>query len=92
MISRIGFGDEFRHAVLIRGLTLTDLAELTGLSLATVSRAVVGRPVNMSTGLRLARAVTLRPIIPELEAWARDPVTHPEGDTAAGTVGPAGSP
>jgi plasmid maintenance system antidote protein VapI len=72
MISRIAFDDQFRHAVLVRGLTLTDLAQLTGLSLATVSRAVAGRPVNMSTALRLARSVTARPVVPELESWLRN--------------------
>jgi hypothetical protein len=72
MISRIAFDGEFRHAVLIRGLTLTDLAHLTGLSLATVSRGVAGRPVNMSTALLLARLVAARPVVPELESWVRD--------------------
>jgi transcriptional regulator with XRE-family HTH domain len=75
MISRIVFDDDFRHAMRIRGLTLSDVARLTGFALATVSRAASGRPINMSTALRLARAVMARPVVPELEAWARDPAS-----------------
>ena len=73
MISRIAFDEVFRHAIRIRGLTLSDVARLTGFALATVSRAAAGRPVNMNTGRRLAQAVFACPIVPELEAWARDP-------------------
>ena len=72
MISRIVFNGQFRHAMLTRGLTLTDVAELSGLSVATISRAVAGKPVNMQTALRLAQSVRVRPVVPELESWVRN--------------------
>jgi len=75
VISRLVFDDDFRHAMRIRGLTLSDVAKMTGLALATVSRAATGKPVNMGTGLRLAGAVMSRPVVPELEMWARNPAT-----------------
>jgi hypothetical protein len=73
MISRIVFDAEFAHAVRIRGLTCTELARRSRLALATVSAALDGRPVNVGTALRLSRAVSGCPVVPELETWARSP-------------------
>jgi predicted transcriptional regulator len=76
MVSRIAFDEDLRHALRIRGLTLSDVARASGLALSTVSRAMAGRSVNMSTAIRLGRAVMATPVVPELEAWARDPNEH----------------
>jgi hypothetical protein len=67
--SRITFNSAFARAVRVRGFTLTELARQAHTSVATASKAVHQRPVNMTTGLRLARVVSASPIVPELEEW-----------------------
>jgi hypothetical protein len=69
MPSRITFNSAFARAIRIRGFTLTALAGQANTSIATASRAAHQRPVNMTTGLRLARVVSASPIVPELEEW-----------------------
>jgi hypothetical protein len=69
MTSRITFSSAFARAVRTRGLTLTELARRAHTSVATASKAVRQRQVNMTTGLRLARVVSASPIVPELEEW-----------------------
>jgi hypothetical protein len=69
MTTRLTFKPEFLHAIQIRGLTLTELAKV---SPATVSAAVRGRPVNIRTATLLCRAVSSRPVLPELETWAAE--------------------
>lgn len=73
MITRIAFDQDFGHAIRVRGLTLTELAKRAGVTITTASAAVRGRPLNMTTATRLARALAGAPVIPELEAWAREP-------------------
>jgi hypothetical protein len=73
MITRITFDEKLAHAIRVRGITLTEVAHRANLALATVSAALSGRPVNVTTALRLTRVVSACPIVPELEAWARDP-------------------
>jgi hypothetical protein len=73
MTSRIVFDDEFPQAIRVRGLTLSEVALRARLSVATVSSAVRGRPVNITTAVRLAKVVSASPIIPELDEWARAP-------------------
>jgi hypothetical protein len=73
LISRLAFDDELAHAIRIRGLTATEVARRANLTLATVSSALAGRPVNLTTALRLTRVVSACPVIPELELWGRDP-------------------
>jgi transcriptional regulator with XRE-family HTH domain len=75
MNSRITFGAELRYAMHVRGLSLTDVARHSGVAVATASSAAMGRPVNVTTTLRVARAVAARPIIPELLEWVERP--HP---------------
>ncbi|MHB8719289.1 MAG: helix-turn-helix domain-containing protein [Candidatus Dormibacteria bacterium] len=77
MTSRITFGPELGYGLHIRGLSLTDVARLAGVALATASAAVSGRPVNVTTALRVARAISAQPIIPELVEWVERPV--PDG-------------
>ncbi|MFZ0130634.1 MAG: helix-turn-helix transcriptional regulator [Candidatus Dormiibacterota bacterium] len=79
MTSRIVFDNEFPQAIRVRGLTLSEVAQRARLSVATVSSAVRGRPVNMTTAVRLAKVVSASPIIPELDEWARAPEGHPVG-------------
>lgn len=74
MTSRITFGPELGYGLHIRGLSLTDVARLAGVAVATASAAVSGRPVNVTTALRVARAVSAQPIIPELVEWVERPV------------------
>ena len=73
MNSRITFGGELRYAMHVRGLSLTDVARHSGVAVATASSAARGRPVNVTTALRVARAVAARPIIPELLEWVERP-------------------
>lgn len=79
MISRIRFDRELAQAIRVRGLTMTEVARRANLSMATVSAALKGRPVNMTTALRLTRTVTAAPVVPELERWARDPASSATG-------------
>jgi len=64
------FDDEFPRALRVRGLTASRVAELAQVAPATVSAAVHGRAVTVTSALRIARAVTSSPVIPELEQWA----------------------
>jgi transcriptional regulator with XRE-family HTH domain len=73
MNSRITFGAELRYAMQVRGLSLTDVARQSGVAVATASSAATGRPVNVTTALRIARAVAGRPIVPELLEWVERP-------------------
>lgn len=74
MTSRITFGPELGYGLRIRGLSLTDVARLAGVAVATASAAVAGRPVNIATALRVARAVSAQPIVPELLEWVERPL------------------
>jgi transcriptional regulator with XRE-family HTH domain len=71
--SRITFGAELRYAMHVRGLSLTDVARRSGVAVATASSAALGRPVNVTTALRVARAVAAQPVIPELLEWVERP-------------------
>ncbi|MEO8899259.1 MAG: hypothetical protein ABI352_11090 [Candidatus Dormibacter sp.] len=73
MNGRITFGAELRHAMQVRGLSLSDVAAIAGVATATASSAAKGRPVNVTTALRVARAVAARPIVPELLEWVERP-------------------
>jgi hypothetical protein len=77
MISRLAFDAELAHAIRVRGLTLTEVARRANLSPATVSSALSGHPVNLTTALRLTRVVSACPVVPELERWGRDPYRRP---------------
>ncbi len=76
MVTRIAFDEEFAHALRVRGLTLTELASRARVTVATASSAVHGRPLNVSTATRLARALASVPVVSELEAWARAPAAR----------------
>lgn len=79
MSSRIRFGAELGYAAHIRGLTLTEVARRAGVAVATASSAIQGRPVNVGTALRLARAVAACRIVPELAEWIDRPPTSSFG-------------
>ena len=51
----------------IRGMDLSELAALTGLSSTTVASALAGKAVNMSTALAVAQALKERPVVEGLE-------------------------
>jgi hypothetical protein len=76
MVTRIAFDDEFANALRVRGLTLTELASHARVTVATASAAVHGRPLNVATATRLARALAAVPVVSELEAWARAPAAR----------------
>jgi transcriptional regulator with XRE-family HTH domain len=76
MVTRIAFDDEFAQALRVRGLTLTELTSRAGVTVATASSAVHGRPLNVSTATRLARALAAVAVVSELETWARAPTTR----------------
>ena len=71
--TRIRFGAELRYAMHVRGLSLTEVARRSGVAVATASSAALGRPVNVTTALRVARAVAAQPVIPELLDWVERP-------------------
>jgi hypothetical protein len=71
--TRFRFGPEFKHAVQIRGLTLSDVARRAGVALATACAAARGDAVNVSSAIRLSKAVAENPVLPELEAWVSPP-------------------
>lgn len=77
MVTRIAVDDEFAHALRVRGLTLTELASRARVTAATAASALHGRPLNVSTATRLARALAAAPVVSELEAWARAPAVRP---------------
>jgi transcriptional regulator with XRE-family HTH domain len=77
--SRITFGAELRYAMHVRGLSLTDVARRSGVAVATASSAALGRPVNVTTALRVARAVATQPVIPELLEWVERPMPSEVG-------------
>src|SRR5487761_1713899 len=89
MSSRITFGAELRYAMQVRGLSLTDVARHSGVAVATVSSAASGRPVNVTTALRVARAVASRPIVPELLEWVQRPDPATVGLAAGHRLAPA---
>ncbi|MBJ7595916.1 MAG: helix-turn-helix transcriptional regulator [Candidatus Dormibacteraeota bacterium] len=76
MLTRIAFDQEFAQALRVRGLTLTELAVRAHVTVATASAAVQGRPLNVSTATRLARALASAPVVSELERWARAPANQ----------------
>lgn len=76
MSTRFRFGPEFMRAVQVRGLTLTDVARSAGVALATACSAAHGDAVNVSTAIRLSKAVAAVPVLPELEAWVSQPDTQ----------------
>ena len=86
MANRVAFSAELLRAIRIRGLTLQEVAQKSGLSAATVGSAVAGKKVNMSTALRIGKAVHETKVIPELEQWLDVPpsllVTGPNGTPA----------
>lgn len=63
------FGEQFADAVRIRGLTVSGLAELAGVSPGTAAAALHGRDVQIRTALRIAKAVSEAPVVPALEEW-----------------------
>jgi transcriptional regulator with XRE-family HTH domain len=77
--SRITFGAELRYAMHVRGMSLTDVARRSGVAIATASSAALGRPVNVTTALRVARAVAAQPVIPELLDWVERPPSSDVG-------------
>jgi transcriptional regulator with XRE-family HTH domain len=87
--SRITFGAELRYAMQVRGLSLTDVARLSGVAVATASSAAKGRPVNVTTALRVARAVAAHAIVPELLEWVQRPDPATVGLDAGHCLGPA---
>lgn len=80
---------KLRHAIQVRGLHLSDLARITGLTLPTISAAVSGRRINVATALAVARAVISRPVVTELEALIDSPGVPSLGGNA---TPPAGRP
>lgn len=58
--------EKLRQGLLVRGLGVTELALISGLSCPTVAGALAGRRINMSSAVRLARALNSRPVISEL--------------------------
>jgi transcriptional regulator with XRE-family HTH domain len=86
--SRITFGAELRYAMQVRGLSLTDVARESGVAVATASSAATGRPVNVTTALRIARAVAARPVVPELLEWVERPRSSEMGPLESGHASP----
>ncbi len=60
------------HGLVVRAMSLSDLAFAAGVSLTTASSAAAGRPVNIATALRVARALNARPVITEMQSLVRE--------------------
>lgn len=58
---------KLHRALVVRGLSLTDLAEAGPLSRTTASSAVNGKPVTLVTATRIARVLANRRPIPALD-------------------------
>ncbi len=63
---RITFRGDLIYELAARGLDYRRAAELAGLSEITISSAAHGKQVNLATGVRLARLLQSRAVIPEL--------------------------
>ncbi|MGH7641632.1 MAG: helix-turn-helix domain-containing protein [Candidatus Dormibacteria bacterium] len=93
-------GEKLRRQLAIRGRSVTEFAELAGLSLPTVSHALAGRPLSPATFRAICRALTADAPLPggtELLATsgvtgASEAVgTPPPGPTAKGGRGVSGT-
>lgn len=69
MIGRITLNQDFVRSARVRGLTATALAERAGVSLPTALSALKLHPINLTSALRLCRAVAAAPVIEELDRW-----------------------
>jgi predicted transcriptional regulator len=69
---RYRFGPTFEQAIRVRGLDLTRIAAMANVAPSTVSSAIRGKRLNVSTALRIAKAVAQCEIVPELESWSAD--------------------
>jgi hypothetical protein len=70
-VMKYQFGPALADAVRVGGLTARTLAQSAHVSPAVVSAALHGREVQMATALRIARAVSQAPVVPELQQWHR---------------------
>lgn len=73
-----------RHELARRGMTGAELAAIAGLSEATVSHAMTGRPVSYVTLRKLARGLTVTPALPGIDAIIGRRFVGSEGNGAAG--------
>lgn len=71
--------DKLERARVLRGWSVTELARRSGLGIATVSRALAGRRVEVETVRRLGLAFMEYPPLPEFRVVL-------EGEEAAGVV------
>jgi transcriptional regulator with XRE-family HTH domain len=60
--------DALRREMGRRGLTGAEFAAVAGLSAATLSHAMTGRQVDHGTLRKLARALTLTPVMPGIDS------------------------
>jgi transcriptional regulator with XRE-family HTH domain len=60
--------ERLTREMFVRGLDEEALAGIAGVSNATVSSALKGKPVQMGTLMKMAKAISLRPSVPELVA------------------------
>jgi transcriptional regulator with XRE-family HTH domain len=77
------FGPALSRALQIRGLDMQRVAELANVSPATVSSAVRGRSLNLTTATRIAKVVARSPVLRELEEWSVDAIMAPVGALAS---------
>ncbi len=64
--------EKLRRGLMARGLTLSELSRLARVSPPSVTSALAGRPVNMTTAVRIANALKAHPTRPELEDFLPD--------------------
>lgn len=67
---RYRFGPALEHALRVRGLDLVRVAEMADVAPSTVSAALRGRRMNVTTAMRIAKAVSRCEVVPELDQWA----------------------
>jgi transcriptional regulator with XRE-family HTH domain len=77
--------DKLTREMFIRGLDEEALAQIAGVSNATISSALKGKPVQMGTLIKLTKALSLRPLVQELVAispYEPDPEVEARFDRA----------
>lgn len=65
-------GDKITHDMIVRGLTMRDLADRADVSVQSVRRAMSGEPVRASIAVKIVRALTAVKPLKAVEEFLTD--------------------